>query len=55
MPLQKPYNHAIDFIEGTKLPKPAKVYLLSLAKKTLLTYGSMRDLEKVISVYLLAQ
>jgi len=33
MPLQKLYNHAIDFMEGTKLPKPAKVYLLSLAKR----------------------
>jgi len=33
MPLQKPYNHAIDFIKSTKLPKPAKVYLLSLAER----------------------
>jgi len=31
--LWKPYDHAIDFIEGTKLPKPAKVYPLFLAEK----------------------
>jgi len=29
----KLYNHAIDFVEGTMLPKPAKVYLLSLAER----------------------
>jgi len=33
MPLQKPYDYAIDFMEGTKLSKLAKVYLLSLAKR----------------------
>jgi len=33
MPLQKPYDYAIDFMEGAKLPKPAKVYLLSLAER----------------------
>ena len=33
MPIQKPYDHAIDFVEGTILPKPAKVYLLSLAER----------------------
>jgi len=33
MPLRKPYDYAIDFMEGTKLPKPAKVYPLSLAKR----------------------
>jgi len=33
MPLRKPYDHAIDFEEGAKLPKPAKVYLLSLAER----------------------
>jgi len=33
MPLWKPYNHTIDFMEDTKLPKPAKVYPLSLAKR----------------------
>jgi len=33
MPLQKPYNHVIDFEEGPKLLKLAKVYLLSLAER----------------------
>jgi len=29
-----PYNnHAIDFMEGAKLPKPVEIYLLSLAKR----------------------
>ena len=25
IPIWKPYDYAIDFIEGTMLPKPAKV------------------------------
>jgi len=33
MPLQKPYDHAIDFMEGTKLSKPTKVYSLSLVER----------------------
>jgi len=33
MPLRKLYDHAIDFMEGTKLPKLAKVYPLSLAER----------------------
>jgi len=33
MPLQKPYDYAIDFMEGAKLPKPVKVYLLSLVER----------------------
>jgi len=33
MLLWKLYDYAIDFMEGTKLPKPAKVYPLSLAKR----------------------
>jgi len=33
MPLWKPYDHTIDFMEGAKLPKPAKVYSLSLAER----------------------
>jgi len=33
MPLWKPYDHAIDFIKGAKLLKPAKIYLLSLAER----------------------
>ena len=33
MPLRKPYDHAIDFMESAKLSKPAKVYPLSLAER----------------------
>ena len=33
IPIQKLYNHVIDFVEGAMLSKPAKVYLLSLAEK----------------------
>ena len=36
MLLWKLYDHAIDFMEGTKLPKPAKVYLLSLVERNFL-------------------
>jgi len=33
MPLRKPYDHAIDFIGGAKLPKPAKVYPLEIVER----------------------
>jgi len=33
MPIQKPYDHAIDFVEGTTLPKLAKTYLFSLVER----------------------
>ena len=33
MPIQKPYDHVINFVEGTMLPKPAKVYSHSLAER----------------------
>ena len=33
MPIQKPYDYTIDFVEDTILPKPAKVYLLSLVER----------------------
>ena len=33
MPIRKLYDHAIDFVEGATLPKPAKVYLLSLVER----------------------
>jgi len=33
IPLQKLYDYAIDFIEDAKLPKPAKVYPLSLVER----------------------
>jgi len=46
MPLQKPYDHAIDFMEGAKLPKPAKVYLLSLAERNSLDSWNDKELRK---------
>ena len=36
MPLRKPYNYVIDFIEGAKLSKLVKVYPLSLAERNTL-------------------
>ena len=46
MPLQKLYDHTIDFIEGAKLPKPAKIYPLSLAKKNSLDTQIDEELKK---------
>jgi len=46
MPLRKPYNHAIDFMEGAKLPKPAKVYPLSLAERSSLDTWIDEELRK---------
>jgi len=46
----------IDFVESATLPKPAKVYLLSLAERNSLDMcGSMRNSERDISNHLLAQ
>jgi len=33
IPIQKLYDHVIDFVEGTTFSKPAKVYLFSLAER----------------------
>jgi len=46
MPLRKPYDHAIDFMEGAKLPKLAKVYLLSLVEKNSLDTWINEELRK---------
>jgi len=46
MPLRKPYDHVIDFEEGTKLPKLAKVYLLSLAERNSLDSWIDEELRK---------
>ena len=46
MPLRKPYDHAIDFEEGTKLPKLAKVYPLSLAERNSLDSWINEELRK---------
>jgi len=46
MPLQKPYDHAIDFMEDAKLSKPAKVYPLSLAERNSLDTWIDEELRK---------
>ena len=46
MPLRKLYDHAIDFMEGAKLPKPAKVYPLSLAERNSLNTWIDEELRK---------
>jgi len=46
MPLQKPYDHAIDFMEGTQLPKLAKIYPLSLAERNSLDTWTDEELRK---------
>jgi len=46
MPIQKPYNHAIDFVEDTILPKPTKVYLLFLVERNSLDTWINEELRK---------
>ena len=46
MPIWKLYDYIIDFVEGTTLPKPAKVYLLSLAKRNSLDTWINKELRK---------
>jgi len=46
MPLWKPYDYAINFMEGTKLSKPTKVYPLSLAKRNSLDTWINEELRK---------
>jgi len=46
MPIWKPYDHAIDFVEGTMLPKPAKVYPLSLVERNSLDIWIDKELRK---------
>jgi len=46
MPIQKLYNHVIDFVEDTILSKPAKVYLLSLAERNSLDMWIDKELRK---------
>jgi len=46
MPLWKLYDHAIDFMEGAKLPKPAKVYPLSLVERNSLDTWIDEELKK---------
>ena len=46
MPIWKPYDHIIDFVEGAILPKLAKVYLLSLAERNSLDMWIDEELRK---------
>jgi len=46
MPLRKPYDHAIDFMGGAKLPKLVKVYLLSLVERNSLDTWIDEELRK---------
>ena len=44
--LQKPYDHTINFMKSTKLPKLAKVYLLFLAERNSLDTWINKELRK---------
>ena len=46
MPIRKPYDHVIDFVKGTTLPKPTKVYSLSLAERNSLDMWINKELRK---------
>jgi len=46
MPIWKLYDHAIDLVEGTMLPKPAKIYPLSLAERNSLDTWINEELRK---------
>jgi len=46
MPIRKPYDHVIDFVEGAILPKPAKVYLFSLVERNSLDIWINEELRK---------
>jgi len=46
IPIWKLYDHVIDFVESTTFPKPAKVYLFSLAKRNSLDTWIDEELRK---------
>ena len=46
MPMHKPYDHAIEFVEGTPLPRPAKLYPLSPKEKEALDAWLNEELRK---------
>ena len=46
MPMHKPYDHAIEFMEGTPLPRPAKLYPLSPKEKEALDAWLNEELRK---------
>ena len=46
IPIQKPYDYVIDFVEDATLSKPAKVYPLSLVKRNSLNMQINGELRK---------
>jgi len=46
MPIWKPYDHVIDFVEGAIFPKPAKVYPLFLVERNSLDIWINEELRK---------
>ena len=46
IPIRKLYDHTIDFVKGTVLSKPTKVYLLSLAERNSLDMWINEELRK---------
>ncbi|KAJ3577041.1 hypothetical protein NP233_g61 [Leucocoprinus birnbaumii] len=46
MPIRKPYDHSIEFVEGAMLPKPAKVYPLSPTERNSLDTWIDEELRK---------
>ena len=46
IPIWKLYDYVIDFVESTTFPKPAKVYLFSLAKRNSLDTWIDEELRK---------
>ena len=46
MSLWKPYDHAIEFEKSAILPKPAKVYLLSISERSSLDLWIDEELRK---------
>ena len=44
--MTKPYDYAIDFMEDIKLPKPAKIYSLSLVERNSLDTWIDKELRK---------
>lgn len=46
MPLRKPYDHAIELVDGASLPKPAKLYPMNLQERNTLDEWIEAELAK---------
>lgn len=46
MPIRKPYDHGIDFVKGTNLPRPSKLYPLSPKERNSLDEWIDKELRK---------